>query len=78
MRYLTADSALGGAGVAPALPVEGPVEISFQTFLMARDVRNRGLVDDLLREALEVLVALADRFADATLPGSLAHLDDRL
>jgi hypothetical protein len=33
---------------------------------------------DFVLEALEVLVALADRFADATLPGSLAHLDDRL
>jgi hypothetical protein len=78
MRYLTIDFAQRGAGVAPAQPEDRPVEDSFQAFLTAGDVRDRGVVDDLLLEALEVLVALADRFADAALSGSVALLDDRL
>ena len=41
---------------------------------MAGIVRDRGLVDDSLLEAPEVLVALADRSTDAALPGSVGSL----
>jgi len=78
MRFLTTDFAPGGAGVVPAQPEDRPVEDSFETLLMAGDVGNRGLVDDLRLEAAEVLVAIADRFGDAALPGSAALNVDRL
>jgi hypothetical protein len=52
MRYLTIDSVQHGAGVAPAVPENHPIESSLQAFLMASDVRDREPIASAVRRKL--------------------------